>query len=118
TISIKIVCGQAQPHQTLPKTTVNRIMKTTNISNTKMSKCVSWGQKTAPKTTNFLSKKLSSSKGCPFIFKNGPANKMLNRKTVTSTRHRCNLPLGFFGYTHARLPLSSIVESESLNSCV
>ena len=49
TISIKMVCGQTHPQNTLPKITVKRIMKTTNMSipKTKMKK--SCGQKRTPK---------------------------------------------------------------------
>ncbi len=70
-ISMKIVCGQAQPQKMRPNTTVNTIMKTTKVRKpiAKMKK--SCGQKILPKKMNFRSMMLNRKKGSPFTLMNG-----------------------------------------------
>ena len=71
TISIKIVCGQTHPQNTLPNTTVNNTMKSMKVSIPipKMKK--SCGQKVTEKKTKRLSNILNRKKGAPFILTNG-----------------------------------------------
>ena len=65
TISINMVCGQAQPQNILPKATVNKITKTINVNSpiAKMKK--SCGQNILPKNINFRSKTLNRNNGSP-----------------------------------------------------
>lgn len=89
-------------------------MNTKNMSSTKMRRCVSCGQKTAPNITNFLSMKLSSKSGCPPIFIKGPENNKASNIHDTQRRRRCNFPAGFFGYIQDCFPFLSTLESVSL----
>ena len=71
TISMKMVCGQAQPQNILPKTAVKRMMKTTNVimASAKMKK--SCGPKICPNRMNFRFSTLSMIMGSPFILIHG-----------------------------------------------
>ena len=76
-ISIKIVCGQAQPQNIRPNTTVNTIIKTIKVSMPIPKIKKSWGQKTIPKMMNFLSRILIIIKGSPFTFIKGSVTKII-----------------------------------------
>jgi len=71
TISIKMVCGQAQPQNTLPKTTVKRITKTVEAKKPMAKMKKSCGQNIWPNKINFLSSTLKRKMGCPFNLTKG-----------------------------------------------
>src|SRR5699024_7960590 len=81
--SINMVCGQVQPHHTLPYTAVNRTIHTNTISIPKTKTYKSSGQKTLPKITNLRSNTPKSIKGSPFILIKGLANKNSNKLQPT-----------------------------------
>lgn len=66
-----MVCGQAHPQNTLPKMTVNRMMKTTNVimPNAKMKK--SWGPKNLAKEDEFPFEHIQHDEGLTIHFQPG-----------------------------------------------
>ncbi len=105
TISRKMVCGQAQPHHSLPKVTVNRMMNRMKESISRARIRVSWAQKMAPKRMNFRLAISSRIKGFPLILIKGTAMKNRSTNQLKMVRRVYHFPLGFFAYTHFRLPL-------------
>ena len=71
TISMKMVCGQIQPQNILPKMTVKSAMKTIKASmpTTKMKK--SWGQKRTPNRMYRRSKRSNRNNGFPWTRRKG-----------------------------------------------
>jgi hypothetical protein len=66
-----MVCGQAHPQNSRPKTTVNKAIKTIKMSipNPKMKK--SWAQKIDPNKINFFSGTLNRNNGSPLYLIKG-----------------------------------------------
>ena len=58
-----MVCGQAQPQKTLPKTTVNNAMNTIKMTMPKPKMKKSCGQKMVPNKINFRSSILIKKRG-------------------------------------------------------
>jgi len=76
-ISIKIVCGHAQPQNNLPKMTVNNAIKTIKISIPKPKMKKSCAQKIDPNKINFFSDTLNKKSGSPLYFKKGVVKKTI-----------------------------------------
>ena len=68
---MNMVCGQAQPHQILPKPTVNKITKTIKVKKPIAKIKKSCGQNILLKNINFLSNTLNKKIGSPSTFING-----------------------------------------------
>ena len=77
TISIKIVCGQAHPQNIRPNTTVNKMIKTTNVSMAIPKIKKSCGQNTMPNIINLRSSTLSINSGSLFTLINGSVKKTI-----------------------------------------
>jgi len=116
TISIKMVCGQAQPQNTRPKTTVKRTINTMNVSIASTNKKKSCDQKTTPNKINFRSRIFIKNSGSPFTFIKGRVKKITKKTMLSIVLRLYNLPLGFFAYIHALFPNSLMVDIESLNA--
>ena len=79
-ISMKIVCGQAQPHQIRPNKTVNRLTKSKNATSPKATKWKSCGKKGTPQKINFRSNTLNRNIGFPLYSIQGKPNNSVNNR--------------------------------------
>ncbi len=86
TISMKMVCGQVHPHQSLPNTEVNKTMNTTKVNMVSPNRKKSCGQNTSPKMMNFRSITFNNNKGLPFTSMNGMPNKRTRQIMLTHVR--------------------------------
>ena len=79
-ISMKMVCGQAQPHQIRPNNTVNKLTNRRNATRPKATKWKSCGKNGTPQKINFRSNTLNRKMGFPLYSTQGKPNNSVNNR--------------------------------------
>ena len=108
-----MVCGHAHPQNTLPKTTVNRMINTMKVSMPRAKMKKSCRAKNLPEQNEFSAQHIEKKYWFAFNFQERQVKKMARYTRLAMVRILYNRPVGCLGWIYLLWPVLSMVATES-----